>query len=529
MRFHDFVNAKHRIEMDLIAQSRPSATSTIVGLSNANAIALANAQFSALKKLSNNDVLTTAARRPFDFPVAPGAWRKKIIGDAAREHIGVLMEYEWCSTDRPFYNVYPIVEKLIHNTKLAVSAAFLRFPHRTMLFRFAEGHEPYGIKSVLITIGQPHVAPADTQYFNSRGVDVFSGVCGSAMVQYTKPLPDEWFQHEVYLLSGAFEIVPEPDDRPYEPHFFIGNTPESSAAFDEKARQYQALQSPDGLRAVQGTESRFSHGPTNIQVGDVLEQPCRLATIEDTIRDQHDPAQYDGERLALYMGYQSFEVHQFVFKLAAFASMLHQGNDLITPVVLSKHQARYDVETDEAAKKWLEDKAAQIQGRGFSIGKELYAQSLVSPHLRNAHMALFWTGPGRKVPKLLLRAGSVVTPKHLSRVPTGYLGEEKPDEQPPSTANEHVYFLHEQHRNYIKIGRTRRSVRERQRESNTFVPGGLRLVGYIPTGDCVALETRLHREYGEKRRENEFFDMTVEEARGIIVQFGGVCAPDNAD
>ena len=235
------------------------------------------------------------------------------------------------------------------------------------------------------------------------------------------------------------------------------------------------------------------------------------------------------------MGYQSLDVHQFVFKLAAFVSMLHKGADLITPIVLTKHQEKYDSSLDEAAKKWLEDKAAQIQGRGFAIGKTLNEQSAVSPHLRNSHMALYWTGPGRTEPKLILRSGSVVMPKHLSQVPSGFLGDETTIEVLQESANndnntalEHVYFLLDSTANYIKIGRTKRAVEARRRESKTFVPGGLRLIGYISTGDSVALETRLHREYAHKRRDNEFFALSLDEAHTIIESFGGThCTSDN--
>jgi len=524
MRFHDFISAKQRSIIDFEHQLA-AGESLIVGVAPdayLNAIARS---LRVIKKQTNVEFLQQIITRPLGRPVGPGGWTDKIVGDIVRTQIGLLSEYEWYNIERPFYNVYPIVEQLIRNTTLNVSAAFLNFPHRTMLFRFAAGHEPYGIKSVLITVGQPHIVPNNTQYFTSKNVDIFAGVIGSALVEYTTPIPGEHHYHETYLLGGVYEDVPEPNDRPYEPTFVAaGNDQKSLAAFQREADKYQALQAPDALQLSVGDSCQFTRGP------DLLSVPqnsvVRLKTIEATIKSQHNPDACRRERLPLYLGYQSVDVNQFVFKLAAFASMLHRGSDLITPVVLAKHQERYAREMDEAAKKWLEDKAAHTQGRGFSIGKKLNEQSLVSPHVRNSHMALYWTGVGRKEPKLILRAGAVIVPKHLSSVPTGYDCPVQDEAAQP--APEIVYFLRDPSQGLIKIGRTKRSVAERQRESSTFVPGGLSLIGYISTGDCVALETRLHREYATFRRDNEFFAISREEAKTIIENFGGVFCPNNA-
>jgi hypothetical protein len=499
-------------------------------MSGADEQAMAQKLLPRLRKQSNIDVLSTLLRAK-QAGVMPGPYRKKIVGDHTRAKIAAFMEYEWYQIERPFYNVYPIVEKLIHNTKLNVSAAFLALPYRTMLFRFAEGHEPYGIKSVLLTVGHPHNVLDDANYFDADHKDIFSGACGSALVQYIEPQKDG-SMFEVFVLGCEFEEVTEAnkDERPFEPTFTVGNDARSVHLYEEECQKYQALQSPDNL-SIEAEQFVFSK---NYETANVLSAnvnaPCRLKTIEETIRDQHDPLLFFGDRatLPVYMGYASFDQHLFVFKLAALASMLHKGADLITPIVLAKHQEKYDAEINDEAKKWLEDKAAKIQGRGFSIGKKLQTQSNVSPHWRNPHMALYWTGTGRREPKLILREGAVVVPKHLSQVPTGFLGQENEDEYAATAevGKEYVYFLHDTASGYVKIGRTRRNVEERQRESKTFKPGGLKLLGYIVTGDCVQLETRLHREHGQNRQEGEFFNLTITEAHKIIAAFGGVIKTD---
>ena len=47
------------------------------------------------------------------------------------------------------------------------------------------------------------------------------------------------------------------------------------------------------------------------------------------------------------------------------------------------------------------------------------------PHVRAASpAALYWTGEGRKVPKIRFRRGSIVHRKKFASMPTGFLDEE---------------------------------------------------------------------------------------------------------
>jgi hypothetical protein len=118
---------------------------------------------------------------------------------------------------------------------------------------------------------------------------------------------------------------------------------------------------------------------------------------------------------------------EFLYRLAVFTSLLAKGEDLITPVILAKDQKRYEAAGDEQ-KRWIEERAARVQGRGFDLGKRLQEERDSSPHWRNPHLCLFWTGPGRGQPLLKVRRGGVVIPKALAEVPTGFLGPETPEE-----------------------------------------------------------------------------------------------------
>lgn len=122
-------------------------------------------------------------------------------------------------------------------------------------------------------------------------------------------------------------------------------------------------------------------------------------------------------------------VIDFLTRMVVFIGLLARGNDLITPAILSKDRDEYDATSDEARKRWLEDRAARRQGRGFDIGRSLEIERASSPHWRCPHLALFHTGPGGATPVLKIRSGCVVIPKDMSRVPTGYLGEEKEGEE----------------------------------------------------------------------------------------------------
>lgn len=120
---------------------------------------------------------------------------------------------------------------------------------------------------------------------------------------------------------------------------------------------------------------------------------------------------------------------EFLVRLVAFAGLLARGTDLITPAILAADREEYDATSDEARRRWLEERAARRQGRGFDIGRSMEIERATSPHWRCSHIALFHTGPGRAVPVLKVRSGCVVVPKDMSHVPTGYLGPEKEGEE----------------------------------------------------------------------------------------------------
>ncbi|MDX1963666.1 MAG: HNH endonuclease [Pirellulales bacterium] len=113
-----------------------------------------------------------------------------------------------------------------------------------------------------------------------------------------------------------------------------------------------------------------------------------------------------------------------MMRLVLFVSLLARGEDLVTPIVLSKDQAKYDQTEEEEVKRWLEDRASRRMGRGFDIGKKMQFEKDKSPHWRNPHFCLFWTGEGRLKPVIKMRSGAIIQSLSMAEVPTGYLGPE---------------------------------------------------------------------------------------------------------
>lgn len=109
-------------------------------------------------------------------------------------------------------------------------------------------------------------------------------------------------------------------------------------------------------------------------------------------------------------------------------SILANDPNFVQPIVLNRDKLKY-ANADDATKAYLEARAARLQGRGFTVGeqleKDLAAEKHdVSAHIRRPHMAMFWTGKGREIPRLQLRRGCLVKPHDITTVPTGFMDRE---------------------------------------------------------------------------------------------------------
>lgn len=100
--------------------------------------------------------------------------------------------------------------------------------------------------------------------------------------------------------------------------------------------------------------------------------------------------------------------------------LMQDDPNAIEPDVLASDRDKWvDATEDEKAR--IEAKAVRRRGRlGFHVGRACET----SPHWRNPHLALFWTGKGRTTPKVQMRSGCLVKKKSMKDVPTGYRGIE---------------------------------------------------------------------------------------------------------
>lgn len=101
-------------------------------------------------------------------------------------------------------------------------------------------------------------------------------------------------------------------------------------------------------------------------------------------------------------------------KLICTLSLMSNDPEIVQPDVLNADIKKYERTQDP---KYIE-KAKRRGKFGWSVGKDLQ----ISPHVRAAcPAALYWTGKGRKTPKIRFRKGCVVHKKKLQDIPTGYI------------------------------------------------------------------------------------------------------------
>lgn len=97
-------------------------------------------------------------------------------------------------------------------------------------------------------------------------------------------------------------------------------------------------------------------------------------------------------------------------------SLLADDPELIVGDVLSKDKLEYDSATAERRAE-LEAEAKAVGKIGWLVGAGIE----VTPHIRRPHLFMAHTGPGRTIPKIVPRRGSIVHRNKITEVPSGYL------------------------------------------------------------------------------------------------------------
>ncbi len=222
-------------------------------------------------------------------------------------------------------------------------------------------------------------------------------------------------------------------------------------------------------------------------------------------RINSDSGRHDWQSVEQTYGNAKSHAASLMVRLVVFIGLLANDQDMLTPVVLSKDRAQYESADDEEIKQWLEKRAIRKMGRGFDVGRLLQAKCDASPHWRNPHFCLFWTGPGRTKPVIRMRSGSVVQKASMADVPTGYLGPEVPDED--KEGGTFIYFVEAVGQERIKIGKADNpKARIMQLQTGSAVE--LRLLGVI--ADQPSRESDLHAAFAKDRIQGEWFRATSE-------------------
>lgn len=158
----------------------------------------------------------------------------------------------------------------------------------------------------------------------------------------------------------------------------------------------------------------------NAEMGDETDSPALFqaylcfprsqdVTVEQALADLFslvDPTDRDASRIQPLM--------TECVRLCCTLCLLDNDPSVITPDVFAKDREKYETTLDP---KYLE-KARRRGKVGWDIGRHIEK----IPHYRRPHMFLAWTGPNRKIPKIMPRKGSIIHRKIVEKIPTGFLG-----------------------------------------------------------------------------------------------------------
>jgi len=87
--------------------------------------------------------------------------------DEAQALLGII-ELGWLTHERPYYNVYPVAVELCLKTSLNMKWGNILFPHRRLLLRFAQGHEPFGVTTVLARVPSDAAEKTEVAFHRTR-------------------------------------------------------------------------------------------------------------------------------------------------------------------------------------------------------------------------------------------------------------------------------------------------------------------------------------------------------------------------
>lgn len=248
-----------------------------------------------------------------------------------------LVEQAWEEARRPYYQVWPVVLRMLLKLPLDLSSRHLRLPLPVLELRLPEGN----------------------------------------------PLA---FEHQGTRYEAQAVLVTDLTRIPTREFEFVNSAYQVAIDYGE------SVQMPGTVFPL-----------NSIQTFHPDERPLAevLADLQGSVKDS---ARVGVPVPSLFV--------QQVLQLVCCVGLLGEDSDLLEPDVLTADRLKFEA-TGEA--KYV-DKAHRKGKIGWNLGRAVEK----APHYRRPHPTLVWTGPGRQVPRIVLRRGTLVHRDVLKRLPHGH-------------------------------------------------------------------------------------------------------------
>jgi hypothetical protein len=273
----------------------------------------------------------------------------------------LTLERDWGLAGRPYYNLWPSILPALARLKMDADASLFRLPADRLLLRFPKAGNPL-----------------EWEHGGTKW-EVRTVLCENSELA-----------HNTH--AGAAALMLREGEEP--PDTVRGLTFWIDAGEDLEGRKV-AGNSPDAIR-------RLMYKHLVCQEGHSIEWSFEKI-----------PAHMSTD---IGLAYPEDILHS-VARIVCTLCLMADDPEVVEPVVLKDDEGRYERSRDIA----LVEKARRRGNFGWHVGRGIE----VSPHVRTAcPAALYWTGEGRKIPKIRFRRGSIVHRRKLSEMPTGFLENE---------------------------------------------------------------------------------------------------------
>jgi hypothetical protein len=294
---------------------------------------------------------------------------QQVFGSDLRSHdpfspLLMQTEQDWHAAQRPYYNLWPSIIPALTGLRLDADASHFKLPLDHLLIRFPVRNNPL---SWTDSNGLEH----SVRIVMAENVNLHTseGQPGRPRLVFHKDGQETPVKRGIAFWIDGGETV---DVDPQKPH---------DAAGQVNSLMYKHLVCDEG----KSIEWSFDHIPAHPSSDLGLHYPDQI------VRD--------------------------VARIVCTLCLMAEDKELVEPIVLKADEEKWDKSHDSA----LVEKAKRRGNFGFNVGRDIE----VAPHVRAAcPAALYWTGKGRKIPRIRFRRGSVVHRKRLASVPTGFFDKE---------------------------------------------------------------------------------------------------------